>query len=375
MKNKTAAYVSSDNADGKQPPVKNHIEIISNTHSRRNLQATGDTNVSDRSGLDTVSMTELYDTVYPQKSPVVKNLLYGGTYLFVGAPKVGKSFFMAQVAYHVAKGIPLWDYSVNQGTVLYLALEDDYGRLQKRLFKMFGVEGCDDLYFATYAKSLQKGLYDQMENFVAGYRDTRLIIIDTLQKVREASGDKYSYFNDYEIVAKLKSFSDTHQVCLLVVHHTRKLESENSFDMISGTNGLLGAADGAFIMQKKKRTDNKATIDIVGRDQQDQELSIEFDREKCIWKFIKTETELWREPPDPVLEAVAELFNDEVTEWSGRPTDLVEKFPGINQPANVLTRHLNVNSERLYNEYGIAYESKRTHNKRLVFLRRVNQKV
>lgn len=47
-----------------------------------------------------------------------------------------------------------------------------------------------------------------------------------------------------------------HGICLLVVHHTRKMEAGDSFDMISGTNGLLGAADGAFIMQKKRRTDN-----------------------------------------------------------------------------------------------------------------------
>ena len=91
-------------------------------------------------------------------------------------------------------------------------------------------------------------------------KDARLIIIDTLQKVREVGGDRYSYSSDYEIVTKLKSFSDKYGICLLVVHHTRKLESEDSFDMISGTNGLLGAADGAFIMHKKKRTDNEACL-------------------------------------------------------------------------------------------------------------------
>jgi RecA-family ATPase len=63
------------------------------------------------------------------RQTVVENLLYTGTYLFAGAPKVGKSFFMAQLAYHVSLGANLWDYSVKQGTVLYLALEDDYGRL------------------------------------------------------------------------------------------------------------------------------------------------------------------------------------------------------------------------------------------------------
>ena len=74
---------------------------------------------------------------------------------------------------------------------------------------------------------------------------------EKLQKVREVGGDRYSYSSDYEIVTKLKSFSDKYGVCLLVVHHTRKLESEDSFDMISGTNGLLGAADGRLSCTRK----------------------------------------------------------------------------------------------------------------------------
>ena len=211
------------------------------------------------------SMTELYDTVYPPRRPIVNDLLYSGTYLFVGAPKVGKSFFMGQLAYHVAMGLPLWEYEVHQGTVLYLALEDDYARLQRRLSRMFGVEETSNLYFATQAKSVSEGLDQQLEGFIREHPDVRLIIIDTLQKVREIGGDRYSYASDYEIVTKLKTFSDRYGICLLVVHHTRKMEAEDSFDMISGTNGLLGAADGAFIMQKKRRTDNTALLDIVGR--------------------------------------------------------------------------------------------------------------
>lgn len=84
------------------------------------------------------------------------------------------------------------------------------------------------------------------------YQDASLIIIDTLQKVREAGSDRSSCSNDYEIITKLKASSDKYSICLLVVHHTRKMEPDDSFDMISGTNGLLGATDGAFIMQKKK---------------------------------------------------------------------------------------------------------------------------
>jgi len=113
---------------------------------------------SDPAYLPTVSMNNLYENVYRVKPPVIDGLLYPGTYLFVGAPKVGKSFFMAQLAYYVSTGRSLWGRSVRQGTVLYLALEDDHRRLQNRFFRMFGVEGTDDLHLAIYAKHLGEGL-------------------------------------------------------------------------------------------------------------------------------------------------------------------------------------------------------------------------
>lgn len=370
-----AAPVSSVGADGEQPDTKISTKIITNPQKQINLQAAESSEKSGQSGsLHTVSMTELYDTVYPARTPIVDNFLYGGTYLFVGAPKVGKSFFMGQLAYHVAMGIPLWEYPVRKGTVLYLALEDDYARLQRRLSGMFGVESTDNLFFATQAKTLNGGLDMQLELFLREHTDARLIIIDTLQKVREVGGDRYSYSSDYKIVTKLKAFSDEYGICVLVVHHTRKLESEDSFDMISGTTGLLGAADGAFIMHKKKRTENIAVMDIVGRDQPDQELTIEFDRERCVWKFQKAETELWKQPPDPVLESVAGLLSLETSEWSGTSSELLERLPELELKPNALSRKLNCSRERLRNEYGIEYEpQQRTSDKRILLLRLIRE--
>ena len=83
-------------------------------------------------------MNELYEKVYPGKPPVIEGLLYPEVYLFVDTPKVGKSFLMAQLGYHVSMGLPLWGYAVNRGAVLYLALEDDHRRLQSRLYQVFG---------------------------------------------------------------------------------------------------------------------------------------------------------------------------------------------------------------------------------------------
>src|SRR5574344_88544 len=103
----------------------------------------------DPSYLKTISMTEFFDTVYQSRPPLIDGLLYPGTYLFVGAPKLGKSFMMAQLAYHISTGTELWNYPVRKGTVLYLALEDEYSRLQKRLYQMFGTESTENLYFSV----------------------------------------------------------------------------------------------------------------------------------------------------------------------------------------------------------------------------------
>lgn len=367
---KATAPVSSVGADGKQSLCKTNKQSIADLPDKGNLQATKNngTGQSGQEELQTVTMEELYDTVYPPKVPIVDGLIYNGTYLFVGAPKVGKSFFMAQLGYHVSRGIPLWDYPVNQGTVLYLALEDDYGRLQKRLSRMFGMESTSNFYFATRSKSLNEGLEEQLTQFVKEHKDARLIIIDTLQKVREVGGDKFSYASDYDIVTKLKQFSDTHGICLLVVHHTRKMESADSFDMISGTNGLLGAADGAFVMQKEKRTENKAVLEVAGRDQQDQRLLLNFNRELCLWELTKAETELWKEPDDPVLEAIAKVVSEEQPEWSGTASELLQLLPDLDMQPNILTRKLNISMERLFVDYGIRYETKRGHSSRMIKL-------
>lgn len=328
-------------------------------------------NCFDENYLHTVSMTELYDTVYENRPPIVDGLLYSGLYLFVGSPKIGKSFLMAQLAYHISTGTPIWNYKVNKGTVLYLALEDDYSRLQKRLYQMFGTDSADNLYLSVSASQLNDGLDKQLESFITKHADTKLIIIDTLQKVREVSSD-YSYSNDYEIISRLKMFADNNKICMILVHHTRKQKSDDSFDMISGTNGLLGAADGAFVLQKEKRTANAATLEISGRDQQDQKLYLNRNPDNLIWELERTETELWKEPPEPLLQVISQKFSESSPAWQGSPTELVS-WLGVDMKPNALSLKLNINAARLFNEYGIRYSNRHTHSGRVITLHREQQ--
>ena len=372
MENKkemTAPNVSVG-ADTEQPSQKSTANIITtedeNFKSFEEIQREM-IRMMDPSYLKTLSMTELYDTVYKSKPPLIDGLLYPGIYIFAGAPKLGKSFLMAQLAYHISTGTPLWNYTVRKGTVLYLALEDDYHRLQERLYRMFGTESTDNLLFSVSAGQLGNGLDEQLTRFIAEHPDTKLIIIDTLQKVREIGGDSYSYANDYEIITRLKKFADSCGICLLLVHHTRKQNADDKFDMISGTNGLLGAADGGFILRKEKRTSNAATLEVSGRDQPDQKIYLNRNPETLVWELEKTETELWKQPPDPLLENISDKITKENSEWQGTPTELVE-FLGVEMKANALTMKLNINAGRLFNEYGICYENKRCHDGRKVRL-------
>ena len=302
--------------------------------------------LTDPHYLHTISMTELYQTAYQSRPPIIDGLLYAGAYILAGAPKIGKSFLVAQIAYHVSTGEALWGCEVHPGTVLYLALEDD---------------------FATAAGKIGNGLDEQRENFVREHPDTKLIIIDTMQKIREVGGEAYSYASDYEIIGKLKQLADKHCICVLTVHHTRKQPAGDSFEMISGTTGLLGCADGSLLMQKKKRTALEATIDVVGRDQQDQILYLKKDADTQIWNLEKVENELHKEPPDHILEAVSGLVSAEQPVWTGSPSALADAVHA-GMAANALSKYLNVKSGRLLDEYHVRYENKVRHEGRRITL-------
>lgn len=328
---------------------------------------------NDTTYLKTVTMDELYDTVFDINLPIIEGVLHPGTYLFAGASKVGKSFLMAQLAYHISTGTPLWGNKVKQGTVLYLALEDDFARLQRRLYRMFGTASAEKLYLATQARVMGDGLDDQIKTFIQNHPDTKLVIIDVLQRVREAGGKDYGYASDYDIVAKLKGIADGTGIALLIVHHTRKQHAEDIFDMISGTNGLLGAADGAFILSKENRTSNDATIDVVGRDQPDQRYKLKRNPVTLVWDLESVENELWIEPPDPLLEAINRFLSANQNSWSGSPTALAEALD-LELKANVVTLRLNISAGRLLKEYGIRYHSSRSHDGRKIALSRVEMR-
>ena len=320
-----------------------------------------------KGSISLLTLNDIFSLAFSRKPPIIEGLLYPGMYILAGAPKIGKSFLAAQIAYHVSMGIPLWDLKVNQGNVCYFALEDDFERLQSRMSTMFGVEGTDKLSFSITSRTIGDGLEEQMEQFLGGHPDTNLIIIDTLQKVRENTGEGYSYASDYEVISALKHFADVKGICIIAVHHTRKQKSDDIYEMISGTTGILGSADGAMVLCKEKRTDRTACLSVVGRDIPDQKFRLERNPDTLCWEKTDQEIETFEKKIDSELLRVVEMLSGDKTEWKGSPAELVEESKAEVAP-NIITKLLNVYASELKNQFGIEYETGRKSNGRWIHL-------
>ena len=172
-----------------------------------------------------------------------------------------------------------------------------------------------------------------------------------------------SYSSDYEDAGILKALADRNGICLLVIHHLRKMTDEDPFNRLSGTNGLRGAADGTLILMRNKRQDGTATLYATGRDIEDVEEELEF--ADCRWSRAVPQEQLQLAL---VVNALKKLLA--AGEFRGTATELVtqlEKQGNYWSPA-ILSKYLQSHDETLA-RYGILLETKRTNSKRLLCLR------
>lgn len=138
--------------------------------------------------IKTVSGKELLKMDLPPLRFVVENFIPQGLHIFAGLPKVGKSWLLLLLCLKVAQGQQFWNYQTEKGTVLYLCLEDSLNRMQMRLSEITE-DAPDNIHFAIMANSLSDGLLKQIDMFLEEHPDTNLIVIDTLQKVRDSVGE------------------------------------------------------------------------------------------------------------------------------------------------------------------------------------------
>ena len=235
--------------------------------------------------LETMTAEQLQSAPYSPVPFLVDELLPEGLHILAGAPKIGKSWLALWLCLCGSQGQALWNFATTQGEALYLSLEDSFQRIHTRLFDLTE-DAPPTLHFAIMADTLKHGLEQQIEQFLTEHPTTKLVVIDTLQRVRSAGSDSNLYANDYQDVGLLKQLADKHHIAVLLIHHLRKLHDDDPMNMISGSTGLSGAADSAFVLQKNARSANAASLHCTGRDIPDRTLKLELGEDDHIWKLL-----------------------------------------------------------------------------------------
>lgn len=223
---------------------------------------------------------DLLAAVFPEPRWAVPGVLAEGLSFFAGAPKLGKSWFALNLCVSVAAGgRALGRVPVEAGESLYLSLEDPPRRLQQRLNTVLeGAQPPPGLHFETSWPRLAEGGAEQLGRWLEGHPAARLVVVDVFARVRTIAGDNMSAYDaDYLAAVPLKALADTHGLAVVVLHHTRKASAEDFLETVSGTHGLAAAADSVLVM-KRARTSADATLSVTGRDVEEAQYPLRFDR-------------------------------------------------------------------------------------------------
>ena len=307
------------------------------------------------------SCEEIMTTVYKPIEFVVDNLLAQGLYILAGAPKVGKSWLALDMCLSIAKGEKVLGQQTTQGTALYLCLEDSYVRIQNRLYEITD-EPAERLYFVIMSEAIGNGLEEQITDFKNEHYDLKVVFIDTLQKVRNESESGYG--TDYKELSVMKALADKLEITIVVVHHTRKCADSDPFNMISGSTGLSGCVDGSMVLIESKRGSRKAKLYCVGRDIENQEINVVFERSR--WKVSD---EIKNIEPDYFSFAVHDFMVTQ-KKFKGSATELAEKLSALLDKevfSNRVKKDLIQHAYELL-DYGVTFESKRSNGQRIIIL-------
>lgn len=300
----------------------------------------------------------LLSTPLPPVRWLIPDLLAAGLTLLAGASKAGKSWLCLWMCLQLAKGGEIWNRTVPPQTVLYLCLEDTYARIQARLFRLTEDAVPERLYFQTGSETIGNGLEVQIEKFLSAHPETALVVIDTLQKVRSVEPMNGAYASDYRDMSALKALADRHRIGILLVHHLRKQGAADPFHQISGSNGLMGAADTIWLLQRR-RMDPTARLLVTGRDMDSCTLHLQ--AEDCVWQLLEEETadqQTVKAVPD-YLWKLADFLQGSKN-WQGTASELLAAAGIENVQPNQLTRKLVEHYYTVFMPKGIRYESHRT---------------
>ena len=234
-------------------------------NSTNSADSTNSANSTNRTG--PITATELMGMTFDPTRWVVPDVLPEGLTLLVGKPKKGKSWMGLGVCEAVAAGgVAFGIRRVEQGDTLYLALEDNRKRLRKRLAKILdGRPAPERMHLHTEWPRLDEGGAERLNEWLTEHPEARLVVVDTLAKIRKPARGQNVYAEDYAALEQLLPLAAKHSVAIVVVHHLRKMAASDPLDEISSSTGLTAGVDG-FLILRRTPGSKGPTLYVDGRD-------------------------------------------------------------------------------------------------------------
>ena len=235
---------------------------------------------------ETMTMAELLGMDFAPVKWVVPDVLCEGLTIKAGRPKLGKSWAVLDWAIAVSGDRPAFgSVDCETGDVLFIALEDSKRRLRSRLQKL-GANPNERLKLCVEWPRIDEGGIEAIKAWLDKHPDARLIVIDTLAKIRpKGISNKDAYQADADALTELHKLANARAVAIVVVHHTRKAAADDWLDSVAGTTGLTGVADSTLVL-KRERGQADAFLLGTGRDLPDYELPLKFDEQTCRWQKL-----------------------------------------------------------------------------------------
>jgi hypothetical protein len=236
---------------------------------------------------------------------VVPDVLPEGLSLLAGKPKKGKSWMALGMCEAVAVGgVAFGTRRVDEGDTLYLALEDNHKRLQKRLKKVLGGRAAPEkMHLHTVWPRLDEGGAEQLDEWLTEHPEARLVVIDTLAKIRKPAAGANVYAEDYAALELLLPLAAKHGVAIVVVHHLRKMAASDPMDEISSSTGLTAGVDG-FLILRRTPGSKGPTLYVDGRDiEEPTEYALHWNMNTATWTIEgdAEEVQLSKERADILL--------------------------------------------------------------------------
>lgn len=218
---------------------------------------------------------------------IVPGYLVEGMTLFAGAPKLGKSWMALDWCIAVAAGgRAMGSIECDQGDVLGLMLEDNERRLQRRMRQLCKTDLPERLTLLTEWPTIDDGCVAEIEAWIEGVKNPRLIVVDVFARVRGPKGANETDYNaDYRQAAQLQGIASRNGLAVVLIHHTRKMAADDPFDEVSGTRGLTGAADSVLVLKRDGGTQQPVVYG-RGRDLEEIETAMQFDKETGAWSIL-----------------------------------------------------------------------------------------